>query len=249
MPEITTDEGILRKISQPVNDLDVGEVVEQLSISIPNKALGLSAPQIGIHKRAFLANLSSGSYVFINPVFPWKSPDKVPSTEACLSIPGVTRCIQRYSSVDVSCSKLINAKDGSLEVEPEPLRLGGQDAFIVQHELDHLDGVLITDYEETKSSEQLCLEREQDRKQRIAKKRLAKASKKITPPKPAKLSAKRLAKKKRDALKEKRRRRTLNKQEKIRVEIQERFLAEQEGLLEDQNTSTNTTENQESAER
>lgn len=252
MPKITTDKGILRILSTAVNDLEVSDIVEQLSISIPDKALGLSAPQIGIHKRAFLANLSSGSYVFINPTITEQSPDEVASTEACLSLPGITRCIGRHSEVVVSCDKIISIKDGSVATEPEPMRVENQDAFIVQHETDHLDGILITDHPEVTSPElatkQLVSDREKDRKKRIAKNRLEKANKKPPPPKPIKMNAKRLAKKKKEALKSKRQRRTAARQEKVRVEIQERCRAEQEGLLNDHTISTESTENQESAQ-
>lgn len=236
MPEITTDEGVLRTLSTSVNDLEVENIVEQLSISMPNDALGLSAPQIGIHKRAFIANLSSGSYIFVNPTLIWQSPDEVASIEACLSLPGITRCIGRHSAVSVSCSKIINIKDGSVMAEPEPMRVDGQDSFIVQHETDHLDGILITDHPEVATPEQRRLEREKKRKERIAKKRFEKAKTSV-PPKPLKMNAKRLAQKKLAAKKLKKQRRAINRQEKIRVEIQEKYRAEQEGLLEDSVTS------------
>ena len=245
MPEITTDEDVLRTHSKPVNDLEVSNIIEQLSISIPNQALGLSAPQIGIHKRAFITNLSIGSYIFINPLITWKSVDRVPSMEACLSLPGISRYVERYSSVSVSCSKIINMKDGSLTADPEPMRVRGQDAFIIQHEYDHLDGILIIDLPQIKTAEEKATERNNKRQERIAKKRMEKSNKVTPPPKQPKTSIKGIAKKKRMDKKAKRRQRTSKRREKIRVEIQEKFRAEQEGLFEQPNTSPELTKNEE----
>jgi len=245
MPEITNDESVLRILSKPVNDLEVGDIVEQLSISIPHDALGLSAPQISIHKRAFIANLSVGSYIFINPIISWRSSDLVSSMEACLSLPGISRNVARCSSVDVSCSKLINMEDGSLLADPEPMRVKGQDAFIIQHENDHLDGILIIDLPQIMTSEEKAVDREKKRQQRVAKKRAERANKITPPPKQPKMSAKGLAKKKRAEKKTKKRLRTYKRQEKMRVEIQERYRAEQEGLFRNLNISPEPVENQE----
>ncbi len=245
MPEITIDESVLRIPSKPVNDLEVSDIVEQLSISIPNNALGLSAPQIGIHKRAFIVNLSDGSYIFINPVISWKSPDLVSSMEACLSLPGISRNIERCASVEISCSKIIDMKYSSLIADPEPMRVRGQDAFIIQHENDHLDGILITDLPQIKTAKEKAVEREKKRQERIAKKRTEKSTKATSALNQLKMSSKGLARKKRIDKKVKREFRTAQRQEKIRVEIQEKIRAEQEGLFEQPNTSPEIVENNE----
>jgi peptide deformylase len=226
MPEIVTDQEILQKESEPASDLEIGDIVQQLSVSIPGHALGLAAPQIGIHKRIFLANLSSGSYAFINPEITRKSPDKVPSHESCLSLPGIYRCIERHSRVQISCYKLINMDTGDLEIEPEPMKLKDRDAVIVQHEHDHLNGVLIIHHTMTMTHEERVRYREKKRAERIEKSRVARSEK--TTPTPPKLSSKNLAKKQRTAKKQQR---TLRRQEKIRVETQERHKAEKDGLF------------------
>lgn len=239
MPEIITDQEILFKKSEVANDLEIGDIIQQLSITIPGHALGLAAPQIGIHKRIFLANLSSGSYAFINPEITWKNPNKVPSEESCLSLPGIYRCIERHSQVHISCYKLIDMKTGNLTVNPEPMKLKDRDSFIVQHENDHLNGVLIVNYPITMTHKERLRYKEKKREERIRKAREEKAKKNLetlTLPKPQKLSAKKQAKERREAKKNKRQQRTANRQEKIRVEIQERYAAEKEGLF-----STDTT--------
>lgn len=244
MPEIITDQKILSKKSEPANDLEVGDIVQQLSISIPSHALGLAAPQIGIHKRVFLANLfintdsSSSPYAFVNPEITWTSSDKVPSEEFCLSLPGIRRCVERYSQVSITCDKLINMETGELEVEPEPIRLKGRDSFVVQHENDHLNGVLLVSLPHVMTQEERLRRKEIQRNDRIEKARREKTAKTmqrlqkaaLSPPK---LSAKKQEKKKREAKKVKRQQRTTKRQDKIRVEIQERYVAEKEGLFSD----------------
>jgi peptide deformylase len=245
MPEILTDADVLREPSVKANDLEVGNIVEQLSVSIPGDALGLSAPQIGIKKRVFLANLSSGSFVFMNPTITWKSADKLPSEEGCLSIPGCHRCIERHAQVSVSCDKLIDLRSNDLEVDAE-LRLRDRDAFIVQHETDHLDGILITDHPSTLTVEQRRSKTQEDRRKRIEAGRLKKQLKqKSTPQKPQKISAKKEARLKREAKKRKRRERTQRRQNKIRVEIEERYKMEKEGLFTKSETTSNDAENAE----
>lgn len=234
MPEIVTDQKVLFKKSEPVKDLEIGDIIQQLSISIPDHALGLAAPQIGIHKRIFLANLSSGSYAFINPEIIWKSPDKVPSQESCLSLPGIHRCVERHSRIHVSCYKLIDMKTGDLTVEPEPMKLKHQDAFIVQHENNHLDGILIISLPMVMTQTERLRFIEKKRQERIMAGRESKAEKflkTLAPPKPQKLSVKNQAKKKRKAQKAKKQQRTAKRQEKIRVKTQERYKAEKEGLF------------------
>lgn len=232
MPEIVTDQKVLSKKSEPANDLEIGDIIQQLSISIPAHSLGLAAPQIGIHKRIFLANLSSGLHAFINPEITQKSPDKIPSEESCLSLPGIMRCVERHSRVIVACYKLINMTTGDLVVEPEPMILKGRDSLVVQHENDHLNGVLIVHLPMTMTAEERVRYKEKKRKERIDKARDSKAEKILqTLPKPQKLSAKNQAKKKREILKVKKQRRTARRQEKIRVEVQERYKAEKEGLF------------------
>jgi len=232
MPEIVTDQEVLCKKSEPANDLEIGDIIEQLSITIPDHAHGLAAPQIGIHKRIFLANLSSGSYAFVNPEITWKSPDKVPSIESCLSLPGIrNRCVERHSQIQLSCYKRIDMSDGDLVVDPEPMRLKAIDAVVVQHEYDHLNGVLITHLPITLSREARKEAKDKKRMERIAKARLDNENKKPPPPKTYKLNAKNLAKKKRAADKAKKQRRAEVRRDRIRVEIQERYAAEKKGLF------------------
>lgn len=154
--KIVTDIKVLGQIStlvSPDTD-DAANIIKELKENIPEHALGLAAPQLGIFKRMFMANLSKGQMVFINPIFTWLSPDKNLSTEGCLSVPGHNKTISRHAAVRIKGVVVTNDKS-----ETEELFLKGLDAFIVQHEMDHIDGKLIVDYPSLKSHHQIVAER------------------------------------------------------------------------------------------
>jgi peptide deformylase len=88
--------------------------------------LALAAPQVGIDARMFVTNWGQ---VFVNPGILRVEGKRVSTTEGCLSLPGVTRYKSRWS-------KIILAGGDVYE--------GGK-AIVIQHEIDHLNGRLITD--------------------------------------------------------------------------------------------------------
>jgi len=149
---IITDLDELRKIADIVeNDEQKDATVERLLSYVTPRALGLSAPQVNIFLRAFYLRLTRGHYIFINPrlSFPEKE-DWMTSTEGCLSIPGQFVAIERHHSVALHFDQCFSIKNGT-ELKGEcpkasPWSLFGQDAFVAQHEYDHLEGVLMLDY-------------------------------------------------------------------------------------------------------
>lgn len=237
--EILTDQSVLRQVSTPCEvDLtpENKEIVEKLLSSFPSNALGLAAPQIGIFKRMFVARLISGVYIFVNPEFVQKSPDMIPSEERCLSLPGVFRCVERYQSITIG-----NLDSGIiLRIEADDvirindvLRLRGLDACIVQHEYDHLEGRLLIDLPETKTSAERVIERNKKRLNRIKTHRLTKKSLQTNKQcKQDKQKPRKLTKKDRDRLKKERQRL------KKCVEVQERIRAREEGLIESSNAKS-----------
>lgn len=99
--------------------------------------LGLAAPQIGISRRvAVLAPPSMAPFEVINPRIVWQT-GEVYGTEGCLSIPGKMFTVKRAAMVVVDFQR----HDGKKEQRV----LSGLAARIAQHELHHLDGVLLTD--------------------------------------------------------------------------------------------------------
>jgi peptide deformylase len=217
--EIVQDLDVLHKVSEAITEDEVvADVVAQLLQSLPENALGLSAPQIGIHKRVFIANLLSGPHIFVNPEITWRSSDQVPSQEGCLSLPGITWCVSRHRQVEISWTNLLHEK--------MQMRLKDLDSFIVQHEMDHLDGIVLTDKHQVPTDAEKAQNRLTERAQKLHQSRQKKVSTSISQPK--RFSPKKLAKLKRQ---EKNHNRTLKKREKIRVETEERLRAEQEGLF------------------
>lgn len=100
------------------------------------EGVGLAAPQIGISERIFVADAGDGAMAFVNPVLVEATGSEI-DREGCLSIPGVYGYVERHASVAVDA---LDAKGKLRRVEATGLL-----ARIIQHEMDHLDGVLFVD--------------------------------------------------------------------------------------------------------
>ncbi|MDH3752825.1 MAG: peptide deformylase [Acidimicrobiia bacterium] len=98
--------------------------------------LGLAAPQVGVRKRFFVYDVGEGPEVLINPVIT-ESEGEWEFEEGCLSVPGLSWDIVRPKTVHVTGYDL-DGNDVSVEADELLARL-------FQHELDHLDGVLLVD--------------------------------------------------------------------------------------------------------
>ncbi len=107
-------------------------------LEINPEAVGIAAPQFGCNLRIFVARLSGEPTVFINPKSDFFSMKRVPVTEECLSLPGKKRRVLRCESVGLSA---YNQEGDPFSV----LASGAQQAAVLQHEMDHLNGVLIID--------------------------------------------------------------------------------------------------------
>lgn len=110
---------------------------------IKAEGVGLAAPQVGknIEMFSMIDHKNQQIVVMINPritKFYVESGTSI-QEEGCLSCPGKTKEIERHNEIEIDYVGI----DG----EPHKVRCKGIDARIVQHELDHLDGILITDYE------------------------------------------------------------------------------------------------------
>ena len=125
----------VHKVSQKVKNL----VADLLDTMYAQNGVGLAAPQIGENYRVFVIDVSLNPMVFINPKIIKKS-GAVISHEGCLSFPEAFTDVRRYSDVMVKAmdrngrSFVLEAKDGSLL------------ARAIQHEFDHLDGILFIDH-------------------------------------------------------------------------------------------------------
>lgn len=124
------------------DDVDISEMRElhgKLMLSMAklgDRALGLSAVQIGIHKRAFAVTLGKRTIVMFNPIVMYHSTSVSSGREKCLSV-AHPYLVKRYDTIKV---RYFDAKAGEHEDIFE-----GPYARLVQHEMDHLDGVIISD--------------------------------------------------------------------------------------------------------
>lgn len=130
----------VHKISKKIHDL----IKDLLDTLYSQNGVGLAAPQIGENYRIFVIDTSSGDQplnplVFINPKIIKKSGAFI-SNEGCLSFPEVYADVRRYKNVTIKALDshgkpfVMEAKDGSLLVKA------------IQHEFDHLEGILFIDH-------------------------------------------------------------------------------------------------------
>jgi peptide deformylase len=133
---------VLKSRATPVDRFD-DSLRQQVSrmAGIMNDALGvgLAAPQLGISQRLLVYRVGPDAplIALANPEIEWASDEREGSDEGCLSIPGVTVDVERPVHVRV------RAQDE--QGDPRSVEASGLEARVIQHELDHLDGVLILD--------------------------------------------------------------------------------------------------------
>lgn len=131
--------GALRRRSRAVDQVDAGirRLVADMVVTMRHaEGVGLAAPQIGVPLRVILADTGRGLLALVNPRLRRRSGADV-MEEGCLSIPGVVAPVRRARRVTV---------DGTLVTgQPVGLRATGYVARILQHEIDHLNGVLFLD--------------------------------------------------------------------------------------------------------
>ena len=101
--------------------------------------IGLAATQVGVMHRVLVYRVESEGEVaaLVNPVLEWASDETEPMEEGCLSLPGVLVDVDRPVHVRVRAQ---DERGDALLVEAS-----GLEARVIQHEMDHLDGVLILD--------------------------------------------------------------------------------------------------------
>jgi len=100
--------------------------------------LGLAAPQVGVSLRVCITHFNGKLNPMINPEITWKSEELNTIEEGCLSLPNITVAVTRSTEVIV---KYLDAKGNEQE-----RKLANMDARATQHEIDHLNGVMIVDY-------------------------------------------------------------------------------------------------------
>ena len=137
-------EDVIRQKCAPVEPSEINDAMRSLFAEMfetmdEADGVGLAAPQVGISKRFFVLTADDGiRRVFVNPQIVATSNELCDYEEGCLSLPGFNESIRRPAKV--TCSAL-NEFGKPFTVEADGLL-----ARIIQHENDHLDGVVFIDH-------------------------------------------------------------------------------------------------------
>jgi peptide deformylase len=133
---------VLRAEARPVEVFDDRlreEVARMGALMNDSLGIGLAATQVGILHRVLVYRVEHDSPVnaLVNPVIEWTGSDEETLEEGCLSLPGV--------HVDVERPVYVRVRAQDATGEPILIEASGLEARVIQHEIDHLDGVLILD--------------------------------------------------------------------------------------------------------
>ena len=134
----------LRTKAKPVaeiNDEIKTIVADMFETMYAENGIGLAATQVNIHQQIVIIDVSENkeqSYVLINPEIIVKSDETVINEEGCLSVPGCYAKVNRHTKVTV---KALDIEGNTFELDADELL-----AICIQHELDHLNGILFVDY-------------------------------------------------------------------------------------------------------
>ena len=155
MKLVKSPSAILRAIASPVtvpplnprpaenSDDEISKLIRGMrTVMARNRGLGLSAPQVGSSLRVIM--VARRDYALVNPVIVHASDRVQISREGCLSLPGVSVDVPRHESVVVRYTKVTGGWHNTVRTCEEEFM--GLMAEVAQHEIDHLNGILITDY-------------------------------------------------------------------------------------------------------
>jgi peptide deformylase len=132
----TWDDPILSQICQPIKDFSkLDDLISSMKhIMLSKRGVGIAAPQVGYSGQILLAKINHRPKVFINPKIIGAKED-VSYRESCLSFPGLSKCVSRNYSIDLTYQN----ESGHTKEETYT----GLNAIIIQHEIDHLYGITI----------------------------------------------------------------------------------------------------------
>jgi peptide deformylase len=130
---------ILRRKAQPVRTVtrDIQTLIEQMFATLRSaRGVGLAAPQVGVGRRVIVIEVRDRRLALVDPQV-LKQEGEATGTEACLSIPGLLGDVPRATHVIVRAR---NRRNRYVTVDADGLL-----ARVLQHEIDHLDGILFTE--------------------------------------------------------------------------------------------------------
>ncbi len=137
----TYGDSVLRRVADPLTKIDAEakRIAEKMvEAMIRANGIGLAAPQIGVSKRIIVLDLNGEFHILLNPEIIETSQESEEIVEGCLSIPGV--------NAEVTRKLRTHLRGTTLDEKPVDIEGEGLMARAIQHEIDHLNGVLFVDY-------------------------------------------------------------------------------------------------------
>jgi peptide deformylase len=136
----------LKKVCTPVDKIDSETatlMTDMLETMYAAPGVGLAAPQVGVSKRIIVVDPSRGKespnpHMIANPEIVWSSEDTKVHEEGCLSLPQYYEEVVRPDRIRL---QYLNENNEKCEIEAD-----GFFSVVIQHEMDHLDGVLFVDH-------------------------------------------------------------------------------------------------------
>ena len=131
---------VLKSRATPVDRFDDAlrsQVARMAGIMSDALGVGLAAPQLGVSQRLLVYRVGQDAplIALANPEIEWSSEDEEEAEEGCLSIPGI--------QIDVERPVHVRVRGQDEDGEDRLVEASGLEARVIQHEIDHLDGVLI----------------------------------------------------------------------------------------------------------
>jgi len=150
LPVIKIGNPLLHQISESINeinqDLKQGLIQNMLDTMAAENGAGIAAPQIGVNKRVVIFGIEKNARypeaepvpttILINPVITPLTSDKKSGWEGCLSVPGYRGKVERYTRI-----RYTGLDENGVRIDRV---VSDFHAIVVQHEVDHLDGILYT---------------------------------------------------------------------------------------------------------
>jgi peptide deformylase len=154
-------DSILRTVCSGSDTTDFLAGEEMIKLMIEKHGMGLAAPQVGLTSRLFVMrdpDDNNKGLIFVNPVITEHSKDTYKDNEGCLSFPGPRVDIERFKWVNVEFDVPLGY---TLPVGDDRLtwHFEGIYARCVQHEIDHLNGIMIFDHVKSNLAKKLVLDK------------------------------------------------------------------------------------------
>ena len=146
--KIIIDPKHLSKVCKPVDYKQSKQIANKMIMfmlsnkNINDNSIGLACNQLGLDGRIIIVKIKNRWVRFINPLISDESREKITTEESCLSVPGKTIKVERSKEITIYFEK--GNHDGNHGWESH---YKSMDAIVIQHEIDHLNGIIITDKE------------------------------------------------------------------------------------------------------